>query len=41
MKAFLLSLVLLAAITAAAAVALDFLTVPSQDMYSERSNVRL
>jgi hypothetical protein len=41
MKAFLLSLVLLAAITAAAAVALNLLTVPSQEMFSERSNVRL
>jgi hypothetical protein len=41
MKAFLLSLVLLAAITAAAAVGLNLVSVPSQDMYSERSNVRL
>ena len=41
MKAFLLSLVLLAVITAAAGVGLNLLTVPSQEMYSERSNVRL
>jgi hypothetical protein len=41
MKAFLISLVLLVVITAAAAVALNFVAVPSQDMYSERSNVRL
>jgi hypothetical protein len=41
MKAFLLSLVLLAAITAAAAVGLSLVSVASQDMYSERSNVRL
>jgi hypothetical protein len=41
MKAFLLSLVLLAAITAAAAVGLNLVSVASQDMYSERPNVRL
>jgi hypothetical protein len=41
MKAFMLSLVLLAAITAAAAVALNLLTVASQEMYSVSSNVRL
>ena len=41
MKAFLLSLVLLAAITAAAAVGLNLVSVASQDMYSDRSNVRL
>jgi hypothetical protein len=41
MKAFLVSLVLLAAITAAAAVGLNLVSVASQDMYSERANVRL
>ena len=41
MKAFLMSLLLLAAITAAAGVGLNLVSVASQDMYSERSNVRL
>jgi hypothetical protein len=41
MKAFLMSLLLLAAITAAAAVGLNLASVPSQEMYSERANVRL
>lgn len=41
MKAFLMSLVLLASITAVAALALNFAARSSGDAFTERSNVRL
>lgn len=41
MKAFLLSLVLLVAISTVAAIGLTVVPMSSQDAYTERSNVRL
>ncbi|MGH6815573.1 MAG: hypothetical protein ACREC6_07710 [Hyphomicrobiaceae bacterium] len=41
MKAFVLSLVLLVAITAVAAISLNMLQQSSRDTYSVRTNVRL
>ena len=41
MKAFLMSLMLLAAITAVAAVTLNFAARTSGDTFTEKSNVRL
>lgn len=41
MKAFMLSLVLLAVITAAAAVGLNMLPQSSREAYTEKGNVRL
>ena len=41
MKAFLASLVLLVAISAAAAVGLDYVSQSAQDTFTQHSNVRL
>jgi hypothetical protein len=41
MRAFILSVVALVAITVAAAVGLQMIAMPSSDLFSERPNVRL
>ena len=41
MRAFILSLIALAAITAISAVALRYVPMSSSDVYSEKPNVRL
>jgi hypothetical protein len=41
MKAFIFSLVALAAITAVSALALNFVPMSASDVYSEKPNVRL
>jgi hypothetical protein len=41
MRAFILSLIALAAITAISAAALQFVPMSSSDVYSEKPNVRL
>jgi hypothetical protein len=41
MKAFLMAIALLAIITGAAAVSLNFVPMSSKDVYTQKSNVRL